>query len=727
MADNRTIYTFSGFRLDTTNKSLRRGDIVVSLTPKVFDTLVVLVENAPNLVEKSALMDTLWPGQFAEESNITFNIKMLRKALEDNAGSPKFIETIPRRGYRFIAVLDDDVPKAADLLPFFSRFQKRLLFGSIALLFLAAIVELAPWITRRTSTTSEFPRFSSEFTSAKLTDTGKVNHAVISPDGKYIAYTNEGSGKPSLWLRQISNGHNTEIVPQSDLPFFGLAFSNDSENVFFTRRESADDFQPTIYRVSILGGIPTKIASESQGQIGVTSDDRQIIFVRYQKGVHDRNSLMMVDSDGQNERVVHTSTAPDVFWAAAVSPDKKSVIAAYGHTNSAAQNVSLIEIDLATNEQRTITDEKFFQISSLAWLQNHSGFLFTAYRTLGEPARIWTFDYKTRKIERVTKDSTEYVKVSLSRFADKLVATTLTADFGFFIGGAPNTSRYLTQARDGFSFAPDGRIVYASDASASEDIWIMDGNGSGQKQLTTDPSLDAYPLAAADGHIYFTSNRSGENQIWRMNLDGSGQTRITKNLGGKPQHVSSDGKWLYYTSAVDQAVWKIAADGSSAEARLFPERTGFYQAFSPDGSQMAYLDKNKHTDKFELALVSAETRQPVKRFAIPDGASHPYYLNWAASGLTYSLKDQNGDHILWLQSLSEDKPKALFNLGNEDIMDCRLSPDGKSYVFIRGRWKHDAILMRESKSVGGFTTNLDADRTAKKCTIGANLHQLANL
>jgi DNA-binding winged helix-turn-helix (wHTH) protein/Tol biopolymer transport system component len=691
MTEHRTTYSFSSFRIDTKNKVLWRDGAVVPLTPKVFDTLALLVENAPDLVAKSSLMEALWPDQFVEESNITFNIKMLRKALEDDAGNPTFIETVPRRGYRFIAKLDEGKQAA----PEYSAWTRRpgYAIGFLALLAVAGIIGLAAW---RVNTNSAAPNNLSNLRSTKLSDTGKVNRAVISPDGKFIAYTNEE--KRSLWLRQISNGSNTEILPASDLPFFGLAFSNDSENLFFTRREFAEDFQLSIYRKPIFGGVPAKIAGDAQGDIGITPDDRQIIFIRYEKGVNNQNSLMTIDVDGQNERVIKTSAAPDVFWTAAVSPDGQKVIAAYGHTNNAARNVSLVEIDLATGDQREITDEKFFQVSSLAWLEDQSGFLFTAYKTLGEPARIWRFEYTTRKAESITNDSTEYVKITLNKLADKFVVTTLSADFGFFIGREQNTSRYLTQARDGFSFTPDGRIVYASDASESEDIWIMNENGSDQKQLTTDPSLDAYPLVSADGHIYFASNRTGENQIWRMNLDGSGQTRITKSLGGKPRFVTQDGKWLFYSSAIDQTVWKAATNGTG-EKQVFPTATGFYQAFSPDGSKMAYLARDKDANKFAVRIISIEKNEDVKRYPVADGDGLPYFLNWSpdGTGLTYTRKDQTGDHLLWQQPLNSEAPNVLSNLGNEEVMDCRLAPNGKNYVFIRGRWKHDAVLLSGSK------------------------------
>src|SRR5688500_15822322 len=96
-------YVFGDFRLDLAEKVLLRDGKAVPVTPNVFETLQFFVENAGHLIEKDELMQRLWQNRVVEESNLTFNIKMLRKALGDNASKPKFIETVQRRGYRFIA------------------------------------------------------------------------------------------------------------------------------------------------------------------------------------------------------------------------------------------------------------------------------------------------------------------------------------------------------------------------------------------------------------------------------------------------------------------------------------------------------------------------------------------------------------------------------------------------------------------------------------------------
>lgn len=103
MSPHNDIYAYEGFRLDIAEKALRRGDVVISITPKVFETLYLFVRSSGHLIEKNELMLELWGDRIVEESNLTFNIKMLRKALGDDAQNPRFLETVPKRGYRFIA------------------------------------------------------------------------------------------------------------------------------------------------------------------------------------------------------------------------------------------------------------------------------------------------------------------------------------------------------------------------------------------------------------------------------------------------------------------------------------------------------------------------------------------------------------------------------------------------------------------------------------------------
>src|SRR5262245_40327761 len=99
----KLFYEFGPFRLDTAERLLLRNGEEVSLTPKIFDLLLVLVENGGHILEKDELMKAIWPDAVVEEANLTRNISTLRRALGEGQDTRKYIETIPWRGYRFVA------------------------------------------------------------------------------------------------------------------------------------------------------------------------------------------------------------------------------------------------------------------------------------------------------------------------------------------------------------------------------------------------------------------------------------------------------------------------------------------------------------------------------------------------------------------------------------------------------------------------------------------------
>jgi DNA-binding winged helix-turn-helix (wHTH) protein/TolB-like protein/Flp pilus assembly protein TadD len=117
------LFEFGPFQLDVGERVLRRGNEAIPLTPKVFDLLVLLVENPGRLLEKEALLKSLWPDTFVEEANLSVNVSALRKALGETPNEPQYIETVPKRGYRFLASVKEATfelptqPKPALIVP----------------------------------------------------------------------------------------------------------------------------------------------------------------------------------------------------------------------------------------------------------------------------------------------------------------------------------------------------------------------------------------------------------------------------------------------------------------------------------------------------------------------------------------------------------------------------------------------------------------------------------
>src|SRR5215467_6352044 len=179
----------------------------------MYDLLLVLVENPDRVIEKEYLLQAVWPDSFVEEGNITFNIRQLRKALGDDAQAPLFIETIPRRGYRFVAKVERAAKNesAAEQIestvepavrPDPDNFRRRIEIVLAGFAFLIGIVAFGYWMSR-SATAEAAPILSAPFVSEKLSTDGQVFQASITPDGKTLVYTHRNGSKQSLWIRQL--------------------------------------------------------------------------------------------------------------------------------------------------------------------------------------------------------------------------------------------------------------------------------------------------------------------------------------------------------------------------------------------------------------------------------------------------------------------------------------------------------------------------------------------
>src|SRR5256714_12782595 len=116
LKNSKHFYDFGAYRVDRSERLLLRGDEVVPLTPKAFEMLLVLLESSGHVLTKEELMKRVWPDTIVEEANLSHNIYKLREALGEGRNGEKFIETVPRRGYRFVAKVTQVEDHGADLI-----------------------------------------------------------------------------------------------------------------------------------------------------------------------------------------------------------------------------------------------------------------------------------------------------------------------------------------------------------------------------------------------------------------------------------------------------------------------------------------------------------------------------------------------------------------------------------------------------------------------------------
>ncbi|HVQ38085.1 MAG TPA: protein kinase, partial [Pyrinomonadaceae bacterium] len=336
----------------------------------------------------------------------------------------------------------------------------------------------------------------------RLTSSGKVSTGVISPDGKHVVYVVEDVGQESIWLKQVATSSNVQIAPPSKATYANLSFTHDGNYIYFNKRENSDD---SIYRMSAFGGLARKIVPNLTARVALSFDDKHIAFIRggFFEG---ENSLIVANSDGSGERVLATHKAPLNFYfdGVAWAPDGKSITCVSGPYAR-----RIIEVPLDGGEERPVQTPKWFSIINIEWFADGSGLNVAAKEpSQSSSLQLWHLAYPSGEARRITNNLDNYAHLSLTADASSLVVIKreTTANIWLAPNGDSTRARQLTTGtsrKDGnpaLSWTPDGRIVFDSTASGSVHTWIMNSDGSGQRQLNDGPYEDQGAHVSPDGH-----------------------------------------------------------------------------------------------------------------------------------------------------------------------------------------------------------------------------------
>ncbi len=693
--EKQHLYEFGDFVLNLKEKTLTSNGINISITPKVFLLLKVLVENNGLIVEKDELMKQVWEDSFVEDSNLTYSIRQLRKILNDDFNQPNFIETIPRRGYRFIGEVIELLPETQNLTPTVTPNKNR--FRLSLALFLAVIsLPITFWLIAKAYNRNTLPSpiLEKPYQSETLAFTGNSPHAALSPNGKYVVYVYGKNDKESIWVKNIETGNNVEIISPTSDRYFGLVFSRDNEQIYLSRKSNFEE-PLNVFKVSILGGRLTKILDDVQGWIGVSPDDRQISFVRYTKKDGENCALWVADANGKNPRkLVSRSDGIDIGdneW----SPDGKRIIFANGHAHNASQFYGVSEVEVETGKERTIFQNKFFVIRSLQFLRDNESFLMSGIENIDEPTRIWQVSTTTGKITQITKTNESYQSISLSQNQDKMVAVTIKSDFKLYSHETqnPNNLQSLTEAET-FNVSAANKIYFSSKIGGNQEIWSMNFDGSQQKQLTSEKGRDFVPIVSHNGqYVFFTSSRSGVDHLWRMNADGTNQLQITQTEGGYP--ISADEKFVYYRAISKKKLWKVPIDGG--EESLVLDKRSQYFAITKDHSKVAYLEKK---DGLKYLIVHSLIDGNEVNSVQIERLQTTYLVNWIQDDTALALifrDDKTEDFNFQKIEFKASEPNKLINLGQKGVFHNAgfwLSPEGNNLMLIRGEYKTDVIFLQ---------------------------------
>jgi Tol biopolymer transport system component/DNA-binding winged helix-turn-helix (wHTH) protein len=701
-------YRFGEFIVDTDQKVLLRQDKELPLTPKLFETLLILVENSGRIVQKEQFMERLWPHTFVEEANLTSNIQQLRKSLGDNARQPHYIETVTKRGYRFIADVQrvetgnngvHDSATRADTsliaIPATVIDRKRRKQKVVIALATAVVVVMFGgfvfWKFFRTSSKNLGDLVANlPLKIERLTDSGQSSSAAISPDGKYVAYTQMFKGRYSIWIRQLTTNTNSEIVPPTD-DIVGMAFSHSGEYLYFVAGDPS-----ALYRVSLFGDVPVKVLERLEGKFSFSPDDSRIAFIRVSTNSNGQqeHALMISNSDGANESKLLSRQYPDKLDAPVWSPDGESIVCAYGNSAAGNQGMSLVEVRVVDGSTRELSSEKFFNIAKIMWLPQKTGLIMSAAKKSEGYRQLWRVSYPSLQFTEISAGLSSFSDLSLTRNGDKIVASQSTRAFDLWVGATRESEnlKKVTAVMDKFCWTPDGRLVYSLNTIGNVDLWVMRPDGQEQKQLTLNSATNDAPTVTPDGrYIIFISNRAGAFQVWRMQIDGSDPVPLTSGGGKNFPGISPDGKWVLYNTTDDWQLWRVSIAGGEP-ARL-SDSYALFPSISPDGKMIACLGRSD--SKAVLRILSFEGGQPLKTFDLAAPTFSSNRIQWTGDGkaVIYGT-EHDGITSIFRQPLTGGKP-ALVMKFEDELADFSYSQDGQSLAVARGGWQHDIVLIRD--------------------------------
>jgi len=715
-ASDKRSYEFGSFRLDAAEYVLVRDGQVVPLTPKAFETLLVLVQNSGHVVEKSELYKQVWQDAFVEETNLTKNISILRKVLSEGDGDTTFIETVPKRGYRFVVPVREaeanyngngsrtvtTTPVAVagpDSSPRESLARlKSHKYVFAALLTIAALIiaGIAFGLYKfRFQKRTNISLVSTQVT--RLTTSGTVVLAAISPDGKWLTYVENDGDRESLWLKQVAvpSGKAQPIGPAAGR-YTGVIFSPDGNYVYYTQEEALGA-EGDLYQVPVLGGPARKLITGILGPVTFSPDSKRIAYFRW---INDEDRLMIANADGSEQRQLVTRRGNEYFVHAtngpAWSPDGKTLLTSIGtFTPQLSMTVATVSPD--TGAITLFSQQRFQQIWDISWLSDGQGVLVSAADQFGVTgtSKIWHISYPSGAARKITNDLNSYRRISLTQDSNALAAVQIETLGNLWTASVNNLDRgsQTTTGRNlanSPSWTRDGNVVYASNSGGTFDLYLLDPGGGTARQLTANSGNNTSPVVSPDGrHVVFVSDRSGSVSLWRIDIDGSNPKQLTNHMSMSP-NFAPDGRTVVYTSLINKfTIGTINIDGD--EARQLTTKPSAHPVFSPDGTQIACLYSPEENTEYRISIIPASGGKPVKTFPLPRGFAAPFRWTPDGKALMFGVS-QRGVTNLWVQSVEGGEPKQITTFTSDLIHWFDVSRDGKRFVFSRGTSSSDVVL-----------------------------------
>ena len=545
----------------------------------------------------------------------------------------------------------------------------------------------------------------------RLTNSGNVIDATISPDGKYIVYVLSDRSRQSLYIRQVSTANDKLIVPPAPFGVWGITFSPDGTELYYAIKQNLD--AGTLYRIPVLGGTPIKVLEKIDSPVSFSPDSKQFVFVRANYPQPGESALVIVNIDGSGERDLAVVRKPErlaplFFLGPSWSPDGK-IVAATVATQGGSSRV--VGFSVADGAQKDLSPQTWPFSARVQWLPDMSGLLVVAGENAGI-AQIWIVNHPDGTVRRVTNDLIQYRTIGLTEDGKKFTTVQAHGLLNLWVapeGDAEKAVRlptgnvnWYSSTGNNVTWTQDGRLVFVSNEGGKADIWIGDPDGNNRKQLTANNSMNFSPVVSADQrYIVFVSWLDEKRNVWRMDFNGANAIRLTSGLSEGAPSLTPDGRWVFYTAldGVKPELWRVSIDGG-APVKV-TDHVATASAVSPDGKWLAYTypeSADPSAPPNRIAIIPIEGGPPVKTFSFTLSGTVLSLLQWASDGkaVLYTVNANNVSNI-WRQSIDGGPPKQITDFKEMLIIGFAWSRDGKQLACTRGNLLRDAILITDLK------------------------------
>jgi Tol biopolymer transport system component/DNA-binding winged helix-turn-helix (wHTH) protein len=635
------------------------------LEPKVMAVLLTLAAHPNQVVHKDDLISAVWPDTFVSDDVLTRSISILRRVTEDDPHHPRFIQTVPKVGYRLVApihpVTKEPVPptvslngNAVDHTPVAVGTANlyRWMLAAVVFLLLAGGIGAAVWTRHvRSADTLTFSR-TLQFTSGA----GEQIQPALAPDGRRIAFVilPEGGGTRLIYIKQIGS---ESMTPLGDTPGasgegeqYSPAWSPDGRQIAYLSRWNdqlglyvADVAAHTARRVYI----PQEPSHWEQGALSWSADGHSLIFPDH-VGAQPNSEIFQLNLLTGESRAI---TSPPPGWEGdlnpAVSPDGRKI--AFTRASETAVR-DIWWITPADGKLHQLTYDHM-NIDSLAWSADSASVIFSSNR--GGKYALWQMALTSTSPRRLTVGTEDAYQPTAGWHKGQLAYAQGSAIWSIVkVASVTETSVLSSTQQDSApALSPDGKwFAIQSLRSGSQEIWIASIDGTQLRQLTflggpltgspawshdgryilfdsrpdkhshifIVPAAGGQPrqLTSGDGNdiiprfsqddatVYFRSNRAGRWQLFKLSASGGQPQPVTTKDGIVPQE-SPDGRYLYYARGDEDGLWRVPVSGGAEQHVLNQPSANFWGYWQVTPRGIVYLDRTSRTP--EVRLYNPET------------------------------------------------------------------------------------------------------------------------